>query len=50
MKLKKLLKNIIKILLKHGLWILARDKELFLPYKQFPWFKDKTINLIWKVP
>ena len=33
----------------HGLWILAGDKELFLPYEQFPWFKDKTINDITKV-
>jgi len=33
----------------HGLWILAGEKELFLPYEQFPWFKDKTINDIIKV-
>jgi len=33
----------------HGLWILAGDKELFLSYEQFPWFKDKTINDITKV-
>ncbi len=33
----------------HGLWILVGDKEYFLPYEQFPWFKDKTINDIIKV-
>jgi len=33
----------------HGLWILMGEKELFLPYEQFPWFKDKTINDITKV-
>ena len=33
----------------HGLWILTREKELFLPYEQFSWFKDKTINDITKV-
>ena len=33
----------------HGLWILIKDKELFLSYEQFPWFKDKTINDIIKV-
>ncbi len=33
----------------HGLWILTGDRELFLPYEQFPWFKDKTINDITKV-
>ncbi len=31
------------------LWILTGKKELFLPYEQFPWFKDKTINEITKV-
>jgi len=33
----------------HGLWILVGGKELFLPYEQFPWFKNKTINDITKV-
>ena len=28
----------------HGLWILSNEKEYFLSYEQFPWFKDKTIN------
>jgi hypothetical protein len=22
----------------HGLWLLSRDKELFLSYEDFPWF------------
>ena len=33
----------------HGLWILVEDKEYFLPFEQFPWFEDKTINDITKV-
>ena len=33
----------------HGFWILSNAKELFLPYEQFPWFKDKTINEITEV-
>ena len=33
----------------HGLWVLVGDKEYFLSYEQFPWFKDKTINDITKV-
>lgn len=28
----------------HGLWLLLRDEELFLPYADFPWFKDATIG------
>ncbi len=34
---------------KHGLWVLVGDKEYFLPFEQFPWFKDKTISDITKV-
>ena len=33
----------------HGLWLLARDKELFLPYEDFPWFKDQPIKAILNV-
>ena len=30
----------------HGVWILAHEKELFMSYADFPWFKDQTINSI----
>jgi len=33
----------------HGLWILSDNKEYFLSYDQFPWFKNKTIDEIIKV-
>jgi len=33
----------------HGLWILTQNKELFLSYEDFPWFKNKTIDNIAKV-
>jgi len=33
----------------HGLWILSDEKEFFLSYEHFPWFKDKTVNDITKV-
>ena len=33
----------------HGFWILVKDKELFLSYEDFPWFKNKTIDNITKV-
>ena len=33
----------------HGLWILTGNKELFLPYETFPWFKDRTIKEITEV-
>ncbi len=33
----------------HGLWILAHGKELFLPYEQFPWFKEQKISSVLRV-
>ncbi len=30
----------------HGVWLLAHDKELFMSYEDFPWFKNKTIENI----
>ena len=33
----------------HGVWLLTHDKELFMSYKDFPWFKDQTIQNILNV-
>jgi len=33
----------------HGLWILAHDKELFLAYDDFPWFRDASIGAVLNV-
>ena len=30
----------------HGIWLLTREKELFIPYKEFPWFKDAPVGKI----
>ena len=30
----------------HGFWILVVDRELFLPYDAFPWFKNATVAAI----
>ncbi len=30
----------------HGIWLLAHDKELFMSYEDFPWFKNQTIKAI----
>jgi Protein of unknown function (DUF2442) len=32
-----------------GIWLLAAEKELFLPYAQFPWFKEAPVSAILKV-
>ena len=33
----------------HGIWLLSGEKEYFLPYDQFPWFRDKTVREILNV-
>jgi hypothetical protein len=30
----------------HGFWILLNEKEYFLSFSNFPWFKKSTINEI----
>ncbi len=32
-----------------GVWLLAHDKELFMSYEDFPWFKDHPIKAILRV-
>ena len=34
---------------KHGLWLLIGDKESFLPFENFPWFKDASVSAIHNV-
>ncbi|MFT5170141.1 MAG: hypothetical protein ACI8Q2_000759 [Candidatus Omnitrophota bacterium] len=50
MKLKNLGKNISKVevtnISSFGTWILSKEKEHFLSYKEFPWFKDATLAQI----
>jgi hypothetical protein len=33
----------------HGVWLLTGDRELFMPYDDFPWFKEATIREILNV-
>ncbi|RDH87550.1 MAG: integron cassette protein [endosymbiont of Escarpia spicata] len=30
----------------HGVWLLAHDKELFMSYEDFPWFKEQAVKSI----
>ena len=34
---------------KHGFWLLVDDRELFLPFERFPWFKDAPVSAILNV-
>lgn len=31
---------------RHGVWLLAGERELFLPYAEFPWFRDASIRAV----
>ena len=33
----------------HGVWLISSGKELFMPYDDFPWFKDAPIGKILNV-
>jgi hypothetical protein len=30
----------------HGVWLLAGDKEFFMSYEEFPWFRDAPVAKI----
>lgn len=32
-----------------GIWLLVEETEYFLPYKDFPWFREATVSAICKV-
>lgn len=31
---------------RHGIWLLVDDRELFLPFTEFPWFEEATVAAI----
>lgn len=33
----------------HGVWLLAGERELFLSYDDFPWFKDVPVGKVLNV-
>ena len=34
---------------RHGFWILVDERELFVPFEEFPWFRDATVGAILSV-
>jgi len=53
-KSKNLGKNIsnhieIQNISNQGIWILVHDKEYFMPFEEFPWFLQATIEQIYNV-
>ncbi len=33
----------------HGVWVCVRGREFFLPYSEYPWFRDATVREIAEV-
>lgn len=33
----------------HGIWILSQGKELFMPYDEFPWFREQPLRAVLNV-
>ena len=33
----------------HGAWILAHERELFMSYAEFPWFREQPVRVILNV-
>ena len=33
----------------HGIWIYVKGREYFLPYKDYPWFKEAKISEVFNV-
>lgn len=34
---------------RHGFWVFLGDRELFLPFEEFPWFRSASIAAILNV-
>jgi hypothetical protein len=34
---------------RHGVWVLVDDRELFMPFEEFPWFRRASIESILKL-
>jgi hypothetical protein len=34
---------------KHGFWLLLEDREVFIPFTEFPWFREAPVSAIRKV-
>ena len=33
----------------HGVWLLAGERELFMSYEDFPWFREQSVKAILNV-
>lgn len=46
---KNILKPEVTNISEHGFWIFLKEKEYFLPFNEYPWFRDANISQIGNV-
>ena len=34
---------------RHGVWVLVDERELFMPFEDFPWFRNATVDSVLKL-
>ena len=34
---------------RHGVWVLVDERELFMPFEDFPWFRNASIDSVLKL-
>ena len=34
----------VRSISQHGFWVLIGERELFLPFEEFPWFRDAPVG------
>ena len=34
---------------RHGVWLLVDERELFMPFDDFPWFRNASVDSVLKV-
>jgi len=39
----------VTVIASHGMWLKVRDREVFMSYDDFPWFKDAPIGKVLNV-
>lgn len=33
----------------HGIWLYVKDREFFLPYKDYPWFQEAKVSDVYNL-
>jgi hypothetical protein len=39
----------VRVISRHGVWVLVDERGLFMPFEDFPWFRNASINSVLKL-